>query len=466
MKKNKKPFLYLAYKKRKLIELIDGYMFSDTIKNKKIRKLTALIHILFLILSIPITLALILLLCMYILSLSTSDVFSFLTSIGTIILAIITTISVQQAIRLSGDNVQKNKQDSFEKTFSLLLDQHNSLLNKIIETQGLMLNSKYILSLPGDMALQIIRGDNNKLIIDKNLYLLNDNKIFIYHEPVSKKNISIANLLSYSFINDSSSYFCEDKFNELNEIDTPNIINVIRNENDISINLLSPYMRIIYHILKLIKSHYGKDMDNAKKYTNIIRSVIPNNILILIAINSMFFYTARGEEDKSVYSFLKNYEEVTNDYYKYYALLSEYDFFEHLKVNEDAVIKNNKYEQMDLSINKFNSINHLIVNNESAYILGKIDYNYPTVYLELNKNIRKMNTEFLIFMFYIKNTNKYTIEKTLMSGFIKSNTAYKGSLKTKFPPHISVAYENHNVIIINKYFWECFFSGKLLKIIK
>ncbi|MBD8170204.1 putative phage abortive infection protein [Erwinia persicina] len=80
-------------------------------------------------------------------------------------------------------------------------------------------------------------------------------------------------------------------------------------------NILSPYMRVLYHLLRHISAHY---IDNAttedkKKYSSIVRSLIRNDVLFLIAVNSS--YVIEGNEE--------------NDYGKYLKLLREFDFFEH-----------------------------------------------------------------------------------------------------------------------------------------
>jgi len=57
---------------------------------------------------------------------------------------------------------------------------------------------------------------------------------------------------------------------------------------------LSPYMRILYHTLKTIKEelpiidktdHVG-EIKNQKRYTSLVRSFIPNDILFLVACNA------------------------------------------------------------------------------------------------------------------------------------------------------------------------------------
>ncbi|MFB5185240.1 putative phage abortive infection protein [Yersinia intermedia] len=79
---------------------------------------------------------------------------------------------------------------------------------------------------------------------------------------------------------------------------------------------LSPYMRILYHTLKFIEEDFFGSKDDIvgrKKYTSLIRSLISNDVLFLIAVNSIY---------------IRN-EGACNQYYKYQYLLQRFDFFEH-----------------------------------------------------------------------------------------------------------------------------------------
>ncbi|HAS0837444.1 MULTISPECIES: putative phage abortive infection protein [Enterobacter cloacae complex] len=80
--------------------------------------------------------------------------------------------------------------------------------------------------------------------------------------------------------------------------------------------ILSPYMRILYHTLKFIDEDYfgsKKDITGRKKYTSLIRSLISNDILFLIAVNSSYIFR----------------NGTKNQYYRYQFLLKQFDFFEH-----------------------------------------------------------------------------------------------------------------------------------------
>ncbi|MEN4545901.1 putative phage abortive infection protein [Pantoea agglomerans] len=80
-------------------------------------------------------------------------------------------------------------------------------------------------------------------------------------------------------------------------------------------SIVSPYMRVLYHLLSHISAHY---IDNAtkedkKKYSSIVRSLIRNDVLFLVAVNASYVI----EDNKE------------NDYGKYQRLLRKFDFFEH-----------------------------------------------------------------------------------------------------------------------------------------
>lgn len=84
----------------------------------------------------------------------------------------------------------------------------------------------------------------------------------------------------------------------------------------------SPYLRLLYHILKFIDndSIFFATTGDKKKYTSIVRSLITNDIMLIVAINSL-----------------------NKDFYYYRALLDKFDFFEHLSMAE--LLYNNKYEK-------------------------------------------------------------------------------------------------------------------------
>lgn len=94
---------------------------------------------------------------------------------------------------------------------------------------------------------------------------------------------------------------------------------------------LSPYMRILYHTLKTIRTEFpsssnDKQYDSIslqKKYSSLVRSFIPNDVLYTIAINSSLF----DEKKTSIPN--------SSQYEYYYKMLVDYDFFEHLIIKSE-----------------------------------------------------------------------------------------------------------------------------------
>lgn len=80
-------------------------------------------------------------------------------------------------------------------------------------------------------------------------------------------------------------------------------------------NIISPYMRVLYHLLRHISVHYVENATTVEKklYSSTVRSLIRNDVLFLVAVNASYVI----EDNKE------------NDYGKYQRLLREFDFFEH-----------------------------------------------------------------------------------------------------------------------------------------
>lgn len=98
--------------------------------------------------------------------------------------------------------------------------------------------------------------------------------------------------------------------------------------------VLSPYMRLLHHTLKTIRhdEQRKRTPDNGqpanKKYASLVRSFIPDNLLKLVAINTLI--TNNG------YQRIKDYQ----DYQRFNANLRHYAFFEHLSMrNRDINVK-------------------------------------------------------------------------------------------------------------------------------
>lgn len=77
--------------------------------------------------------------------------------------------------------------------------------------------------------------------------------------------------------------------------------------------VFSPYMRILYHLIKHISVFYGTDTASKMKYTSVVRSMIRNDVIFLVALN-VSYIKKNG-----------NY----NQFEKYQKLLNEVDFFAH-----------------------------------------------------------------------------------------------------------------------------------------
>ncbi|MGN1590977.1 hypothetical protein ACKEWY_20565 [Yersinia enterocolitica] len=83
---------------------------------------------------------------------------------------------------------------------------------------------------------------------------------------------------------------------------------------------LSPYMRVLYHLLKHIFL-YSDDPVIFKKYTSPLRSLIRNDVLYLVALNATIIY--------------KDSSEMDNGYQEFQRYLQQCDFFEHTIFTRD-----------------------------------------------------------------------------------------------------------------------------------
>ncbi len=134
----------------------------------------------------------------------------------------------------------------------------------------------------------------------------------------------------------------------LDDKDGRNLLNTLMTETDhyraFSIlrghRVISPYMRVLYHLLRHIYYNYyaeNVDINQKKQYASLVRSLIGNDVLFLIAVNSSYIIE-RGKE---------------NDYAKYHFLLKEFDFFEHaLFFNANEDISGLKEKALDDSLSK------------------------------------------------------------------------------------------------------------------
>lgn len=80
--------------------------------------------------------------------------------------------------------------------------------------------------------------------------------------------------------------------------------------------VISPYMRILYHLLKYVSEDFyikNTTIEQKKKYTSIVRSLIRNDVLFLVAVNA---------------SYIRD-NNVENQYANFQKYLYKFDFFEH-----------------------------------------------------------------------------------------------------------------------------------------
>lgn len=118
-------------------------------------------------------------------------------------------------------------------------------------------------------------------------------------------------------------------------------------------NILSPYMRVLYHLLRHIDVHYVENAttDDKKMYSSTVRSLIRNDVLFLVAVNASYII----EEDKD------------NDYGKYQKLLRDFDFFEHaLFFSASDVTPGLKKDSVSIVRN---NIIQALINNHSGNII-------------------------------------------------------------------------------------------------
>lgn len=95
---------------------------------------------------------------------------------------------------------------------------------------------------------------------------------------------------------------------------------LINKNNNFSKNILSPYMRIIYHLLKASKEN-SSTKEDMKKYTNIVRSIILYDILMLIAINAMYFYKSSNESKHEIKRWSDLFQDLDDPYLSFLMII-------------------------------------------------------------------------------------------------------------------------------------------------
>ncbi|WP_272691318.1 putative phage abortive infection protein [Providencia sp. PROV132] len=300
------------------------------------------------------------------------DISVVVAALGVLVTGIIcwlTAASVREVSRSNKENRAynsvKEQKDSFEKQFTILLQEHHNYLSKLLASDNKLYKPDYLLSLKGFEALSIIRGTAKRITTPNYTFVVKDDetliklnrwtngeKTWFFPSKELIKNEELTEQLNNEiFISRSGTLYGLTKYDTFYDISSLGALSpehladkldnvfkafdyeVIKRSNAVSKNILSPYMRIVYHILKLANNNTGS-VKEMKQYTNIIRSIIPNDILILIAINAMFFYRNHTDTINNSYRWfdfnfdnLSMKSELTNDYYKYYNLLIKCDFF-------------------------------------------------------------------------------------------------------------------------------------------
>jgi len=197
---------------------------------------------------------------------SSDKPFEVLTTFATALAAFSAASAAISAQRSNDKNEKKNQQDAFDRRFTLLLEQHNRQLTLVLS----------------------------------------------YLESQQGKRFNNLNALT------ENGKLCT--AGEVTDLIRGHIV-------------FSPYMRVLYHLLKGIADNFSPGdrfsyaKPEEKSYSNIVRSLIPDNVLQLISINTLFFYS----ENVGKLSLRKDINEIIyNDYHKYFALLRRYDFFAHM----------------------------------------------------------------------------------------------------------------------------------------
>ncbi|HEM6844599.1 TPA: hypothetical protein U2I45_001209 [Providencia rettgeri] len=164
-------------------------------------------------------------------------------------------------------------QQSFEQTFYMLLELHNNELDKI---------NKYILPFMDD-------GNNPKNGLEK----------LIYEYSLGSKIVKQKDFLTKNY-RENVLFFC----------------NLVRCDKK-----LSNYFRVLYQILKLVDTspYFKYELNEEKnKYTNIIRSFISDEVLVLIAINALMIRDIKNKRD--------------HHYDVFRLMLTNFDFLQHMKL--------------------------------------------------------------------------------------------------------------------------------------
>lgn len=447
------------------------------------------------------------------------------SAIATVMICLYTAKSVAEVIKANKENQKINHQrdvkDSFEKKFSLLLQEHNNYLNKIINSNNSLYDVGYIQKISGYESYDIIRGSAKFIILYNykfcfhdghtlvriDTYLNEKNGIYYYFptpELIKKHSLKIitkayevysSGSLVYFYFPTSERLLASEQLPSaiankkvIDEIEKAlskygeEAIKKILKSNDISKNILSPYMRVIYHILKC-SSENTASKEEMKKHTNIVRSIIPYDILMLVAINAMYFYKSFSESKNELnrWSDLFHesengaYTQVFNDYHKYFKLLLKCDFFEHLNMDFNLVkkkIENLKIEvdlspMRPISFNSKRIISSAGRNKVFLLLDGDTEYICKKLYKSFHHEMMKVETEVLILLFYFSDSTIDIVKTKVMDEVIYLNKSDKcsGRMKSSFYSICfasnSFIYKKERKVIVSRDFLDLYISGEL-----
>lgn len=338
---------------------------------------------------------------------STDKAVALLSAIGTMGAAI---FAARSAIEVSLSNKlirENNINEDFYRKFNILLDKHDnylSLINDFFKKEtSAIFKIEYLSTLSCNNALKIVRGINDK----------------IYGSIKSSEELTISE------------------------------------GNSFAKNVLSPYMRILYHILKSIDIHFNNDKSlenkDAKQYSNIIRSLIPNDLLLLVALNSVIFYKSSGDKTKfkdRMKSISDNLS-IYNDYHKFFKLLNKYDFFEHLNVNTGD--EYNSYNINDFSISHLDIHDNLYsvkLKRGNCYVITKSgEFHFENIMKKITNELKKLPSLDVIGLFYFYDDNR-KLAKDISSVIIKELEKIVDS-KTKECSSELDSHDNHSQLRYN-----------------
>ncbi|KAB7704850.1 hypothetical protein GBN32_17325 [Plesiomonas shigelloides] len=449
---------------------------------------------------------------------------SFVSAMATVIICHFTVKSVQEVIKSNNENKKNNEErdrkETFERKFSLLLQEHNNYLSRLIRAENPLYELDYILNCPGYESRSIIRGNVKFITIDgSRFYYSNDiifvrikiwcaqgeNKVYVNptQEQIDSNNLKEFKKLKDTYATSDTIYYYSERHDTMSEMSCLSMImenqqvkdlvkheiqkgikkapQLIKKNNEISKNILSPYMRIIYHILKL--SNNNSSENGMKEYTNIIRSIIPYDVLMLVAINAMNIYKLPNDSKNEIKRWGDTFNElddlsscIFNDYHKYYQLLVKCDFFEHLIMDfSDAKMKL-KNVKLDIALSE----NNVMVSNRKdasrdnqRYLIlrGSTHQNLLSIYKKFNTETMKLSTDMLIALFYF-NRDKIieTTIKNIMSDVINDNskgviiTTPKSKLHRTISTYNTIAYKKHSIMSLSRDFYTLYTQGELPEI--